>query len=184
VERVRRQQNLLLILAKSFAAQLATAVFLVDAEGTVIYFNEAAERLLGQPFIEGAGMAAEEWSTRYRPRDSEGHTVPLESLPLGVTMLKRKPAYGILTILGADGVDRRIEVAAVPLFARAADFVGAIALFWERPEDRETGEDLGQPRVDRVHLGTAAIVEGENLPIPRRRAFESGSTEGRSSPSC
>jgi PAS domain-containing protein len=136
VERERGQRNLVLILARSFAAQLATAVFLVDAEGTVIYFNEAAERLLGQPFIEGAGMAAEEWSTRYQPRDSEGHTVPLESLPLGVTMLKREPAHGTLTILGADWVDRRIEVAAFPLFARMEDFVGAIAFFWERPEDR------------------------------------------------
>ena len=67
VERLGRQRNLVLILARSFAAQLATAVFLVDAEGTVIYFNEAAERLLGQRFIEGAGMAPEEWSTRYRP---------------------------------------------------------------------------------------------------------------------
>jgi PAS domain-containing protein len=113
VERVGRQRNLVLILARSFAAQLATAVFLVDMEGTVIYFNEAAE----------------EWSTRYRPRDSEGHTVPLESLPLGVTMLKRESAHGILTILGADGVDRRIEVAAFPLLARTEDFVGAIALF-------------------------------------------------------
>ena len=136
MEREGRQRNLLLILARSFAAQLATAVFLVGAEGTVIYFNEAAERLLGQRFIEGAGMAAEEWSTRYRPRDSEGHTVPLESLPLGVTMLKRESAHGIITILGADGVDRRIEVVAFPLFARTEDFVGAIALFWERPEDR------------------------------------------------
>ena len=136
MERVGRQRNIVLILAKSFAAQLATAVFLVDAEGTVIYFNEAAERLLGQRFIEGAGMAAEEWATRYRPRDSEGNTVPLESLPLGVTMLKREPAHGIVTILGADGVDRRIEVAALPLFARMEDFVGGIALFWEQPEDR------------------------------------------------
>ena len=136
MERGRRQQNLVLILARSFAAQLATAVFLVDAEGTVIYFNEAAELLLGQPFIEGAGMAADEWSTRYLPRDSEGHTVPLESLPLGVTMLKRESAYGILTILGADGVDRRIEVAALPLLDHTEDFAGAIALFWERPEDR------------------------------------------------
>ena len=48
-----RQRNLVLILARSFAAQLATAVFLVDADGTVIYFNEAAELLLGQRFIEG-----------------------------------------------------------------------------------------------------------------------------------
>jgi hypothetical protein len=33
-------------------------------------------------------------------------------------------------------VDRRIEVAVLPLFAHTEDFVGAIALFWERPEDR------------------------------------------------
>ena len=136
MEREGRQRNLVLILARSFAAQLATAVFLVDADGTVIYFNEAAELLLGQRFIEGAGMAPEQWSTRYRPRDSEGHTVPLESLPLGVTKLKREPAHGVLWILGADGVDRRIEVAAFPLLARTEDFVGAIALFWERPENR------------------------------------------------
>ena len=131
-----QQRNLILILARAFAAQLATAVFLVDAEGAVIYYNEAAERLLGNRFIEGAGMPAEEWSTVYKPRDADGRSVPLESLPLGVTMLKREPAHGIFTILGADGVDRRIEVAALPLFAHTEDFVGAIALFWERPEDR------------------------------------------------
>ena len=136
MEREGRQRHLVLILARSFAAQLATAVFLVDAEGMVIYFNEAAERLLGQRFIEGAGMPPEVWSTRYRPRDSEGHPIPLEALPLGVTMLKRESAHGVLTIAGGDGVDRRIEVAAFPLFARTEDFVGAIALFWEEPEDR------------------------------------------------
>jgi PAS domain-containing protein len=136
VEREPHQHNLVLILARSFAAQLATAVFLVDAEGTVIYFNEAAERLLGHRFVEGAGMSAGEWSTIYRPRDGDGQTVPLESLPLGVTMLKREPAYGVITILGGDGVDRRIEIAALPLFAHTEDFVGGVALFWERPEDR------------------------------------------------
>ena len=130
------QRNLVLILARAFAAQLATAVFLVEADGTVIYFNEAAERLLGHRFIEGAGMPADEWSTRYRPRDAEGQTVPLQSLPLGVTMLKREPSHGIVTISGADGVDRRIEVAAFPLFAHTEDFVGAVALFWARSEDR------------------------------------------------
>jgi PAS domain-containing protein len=136
VRETPEQRNLVLILARAFAAQLATAVFLVDAEGTVIYYNEAAERLLGNRFIEGVGMRAEEWSTVYRPRDADGETVPLQSLPLGVTMLKREPAHGIITILSADGVDRRIEVAAFPLFAHTEDFVGAVSLFWERPEDR------------------------------------------------
>ncbi len=136
MDRAPQQHNLVLILARSFAAQLATAVFLVDAEGTVIYYNEAAELLLGQRFIEGAGMRPEEWSTVYRPRDGDGRTVPLESLPLGITMLKREPAHGVVTILGGDGVDRRIEIAALPLYAHTEDFVGAVALFWERPEDR------------------------------------------------
>ena len=36
------QRNLVLILARAFASNLATAVFLVDADGTVIYYNEAA----------------------------------------------------------------------------------------------------------------------------------------------
>jgi len=129
-----QQRNLVLILARAFAAQLATAVFLVDAEGTVIYYNEAAEQLLARKFIEGAGMSADEWSTVFRPRDAEGRTVPLESLALGTTMLKREPTHDVVTILGADGVDRRIEVAAFPLFAHTEDFVGAIALFWQLPE--------------------------------------------------
>ena len=134
MERTPQQRNLVLILARAFAAQLATAVFLVDAEGTVIYYNEAAEKLLARKFIEGAGMSADEWSTVFRPRDSEGRTVPLESLALGTTMLKREPTHDVVTILGADGVDRRIEVAAFPLFAHTEDFVGAIALFWQLPE--------------------------------------------------
>ena len=134
MERTPQQRNLVLILARAFAAQLATAVFLVDAEGTVIYYNEAAEKLLARKFIEGAGMSADEWSTVFRPRDAEGRTVPLESLALGTTMLKREPTHDVVTILGADGVDRRIEVAAFPLFAHTEDFVGAIALFWQLPD--------------------------------------------------
>ena len=135
MERVGQQRNLVLILARSFAAQLATAVFLVDAEGTVIYFNEAAERLLGNDSSRGPGWRPKSGRQVPAPGLRRPHR-PLEPLPLGVTMLKRESAHGALTILGADGVDRRIEVAAFPLFARTEDFVGAIALFWERPEDR------------------------------------------------
>lgn len=131
-----RQRNLVLILARNFAAQLATAMFLVDAEGAVIYYNEAAERLLGRRFIEGAGMPADEWSSVFRPRDDDGNPLPLESLPLGATMLKREPAHGVLTVTATDGVDHRISVAAFPLFAHTEDFVGAFAVFWEFPLER------------------------------------------------
>ena len=69
------QRSLIQILARDFASRLATPFFLVDAEGNVIYFNEAAERLLGQRFMEGPAMPASEWSTKFEPTDAEGNPV-------------------------------------------------------------------------------------------------------------
>jgi PAS domain-containing protein len=126
------QRNLLLILARDFASRLATATFLVDPRGDLIYFNEAAEVVLGQRFVEGRSMAAAEWSTAFAPVDEAGAPVPLESLPLGVALTRHEPAHGFLRIVGGDGVARTIEVTGLPLFAHEGEFVGAIAIFWEQ----------------------------------------------------
>jgi len=130
------QRNLILILARDFASRLATAVFLVDAQGSVIYFNEAAERLLGQRFVEGPGMPASEWSTKFEPSDDEGNPVPLEEIPLGVAISRKEPEHGAFWIRGADGARHRIEVTAFPLLAHSDECIGAIAIFWEPPETR------------------------------------------------
>lgn len=126
--------NLVLILARDFASRLATAMFLVDPDGTVIYYNEGAERVLGRPFMEGRSMPASEWSTVFSPADELGNPLALEELPIGVALRDRVPAHRDLSITGADGVARAIEVTALPLFAHADEFVGAVAIFWERAE--------------------------------------------------
>jgi PAS domain-containing protein len=123
-----------LILARDFASRLATAMFLVDPDGSVIYYNEAAEKILGRPYAEGRAMPASEWSTVFSPTDDHGGRLALEDLPIGVALRERVPAHRDLTITGADGVARRIEVTALPLFAHADEFVGAVAIFWERAE--------------------------------------------------
>ena len=46
----RRQKHLVLILAREFASNLATPTLIADAEGTVVYFNEAAEEVVGSSF--------------------------------------------------------------------------------------------------------------------------------------
>ena len=130
------QHNLILILARSFASHLATAVFLLDAEGTVIYYNEAAERMIGHPFVEGAGMKMEDWMARRRPLDEDGNEVAVESLPLGITMLKREPAHGIARFRNEDGAYLRFENVTFPLFAHTEDFVGVMAMAWLVDEDR------------------------------------------------
>jgi PAS domain-containing protein len=136
VERLPEQRNLVLILARAFAAQLATAVFLLDPEGTIIYYNEAGERLTGRPFIEGAGQTIDEWMMRRRPRDEEGLELPIQDLPLGTTMLKQEPAHGIVTFRTEDGIDSRVETASFPLFAHTEDLVGIISIVWPIEEDR------------------------------------------------
>ena len=129
-----KQHNLVLILARNFASRLATAVFLVDADGAIIYYNEAAERLLGQRYIEGHGMSATEYTKLFQPSDDEGNPLPVRETPLGVAITLKRPEHAKLTIRGADGVMRPIEATAFPLLAHTDECVGAIAIFWERSE--------------------------------------------------
>jgi PAS domain-containing protein len=131
----QEQYHLILIVARAFASRLATAVFLVDPEGNAIYFNEAAERLLGRPFIEGHGMPASVWSTLFAPQDAQGEPIPLEALPLGIALGKRVPAHRAFEIRGLDGTLRSVAVTAFPLFAHTEEFVGAIAIFWDRADE-------------------------------------------------
>jgi PAS domain-containing protein len=125
------QRSLVLIVARDFASRLATPVFLVDAQGGLIYYNEAAERVLGRPYVEGQSMDADEWSTAFKPMDEDGTPLALDGIPLGVAIERQEPAHSSLWIEGHDGVRRRIEVTAFPLFAHANDMVGAVAIFWE-----------------------------------------------------
>ncbi|HEY7762751.1 MAG TPA: PAS domain-containing protein [Actinomycetota bacterium] len=128
------QHHLVLIIARDFASRLSTPVFLVDVTGKVIYFNEGAERVLARRFVEGQGMEAGDWSTVFEPSHDDGRRMELSEIPLGVAILERRPDHGIVRIRGVDGVQRRIEVTAFPLFAHADECLGAIAIFWETPE--------------------------------------------------
>ena len=56
----RRQKNLILILAREFASKLATATFIADADGNLVFYNEATEDLLGRTFAEAGEMSAAE----------------------------------------------------------------------------------------------------------------------------
>ena len=60
------QKAVELILMRQLASCLAVPVFLVDPEGTLLYYNEPAERLLGRRYDETGEMPASEWGTMSR----------------------------------------------------------------------------------------------------------------------
>jgi PAS domain-containing protein len=131
MQRAARPKSLILILARDLASRLATPTFIVDAEGTLVFFNEAAEGVLGRTFAEAGEMKKEEWATEFSPVDDKGEPIPLEALPLGIALVERRAAYRPFKISAGDGVERSLEVAALPLYAHAGDLEGAVAVFWE-----------------------------------------------------
>jgi PAS domain-containing protein len=120
-----------IILTRQLAGYLSVPLFLVDPKGSLIFYNEPAEVLLGRRFCETGSMPPEEWATAFVPLDEEGQAVPPDALPLMITLKKQRPAHKRLQIRGLDGVLRRIEVASIPIAGLQGEFLGAAALFWE-----------------------------------------------------
>ncbi|HYU57695.1 MAG TPA: PAS domain-containing protein [Actinomycetota bacterium] len=125
------QKGIIMILARELASKLATATFLVEPDGTLVYYNEPAEKILGVEFAEAGPLKPDEWGTMFSPVDEQGNPLPLEKLPLAVTLASKRPSHRTFRITGMDGVTRAIAVTAIPLFAREDEFVGGVAFFWE-----------------------------------------------------
>jgi PAS domain-containing protein len=128
-----RQKSIVLILSRELSSKLATAAFVTDERGDLVYFNEAAEELLGRQFAETAALAADEWGDLFSVQSLDGTPVPFEQMPAGIALLERRPVHGEMCITGSDGVRRRIAVTALPLFAHAEELVGVLSVFWPAP---------------------------------------------------
>jgi PAS domain-containing protein len=128
---VTAQKEIEVILARHLASYLAVPIFIVDPEGTLVYYNEPAEAILGRRFDEIGEMVYHEWATVYLPTDENGEPFPTESLPLSIALNQRRPNNARFWIKGLDGVRRRLEVTAFPLIGQHERYLGAVSLFWE-----------------------------------------------------
>jgi PAS domain S-box-containing protein len=129
----RRSKHLVLILAREFASNLATPMLIVDAEGRIVYYNEAAEEVVGMSFAESGEMPLEEWVAYFAPRTPDSKPAPPESRPTRIALDERRAAHERFRMTSRDGIERMVAVTAFPLFAHADEFVGIVAIFW--PED-------------------------------------------------
>ena len=128
---VAPQHEVEVILFKQVASYLATPIFVVDPEGTLVYYNEPAERLLGCRYDETGEMPMSEWSTIFVPSDVKGVPLAPDALPLALALEQREPAHGDMCITGLDGAIRHISVTAFPLVGQHERDLGAVAIFWE-----------------------------------------------------
>jgi PAS domain-containing protein len=119
-----------LILLRQVASYLEMPIFLVDATGSLVYFNEPAEPLLGCRFDEIGEMAMADWLAVFRPTWRRRRRPAGDQTPLVVALTTQRPVHATLEITGVDRVRRPIEVTAFPLRGGHGRLVGAIAIFW------------------------------------------------------
>ena len=125
-----RQKHLVLILAREFASNLATGTMITDERGWLVYYNEAAEEVVGMSFAESGEMPLDEWVANFAPRTPDSEPAPTESRPTRIALDERRAAHERFRITSRDGIEREVSVTAFPLFAHADEFVGIVAIFW------------------------------------------------------
>ena len=126
-----RQKSLVLILAREFASNLATPIYIADADERLVYFNEPAEKIAGQSFAETGEIPIREWAEMLSPSTEDGEPMRREDMPGGIAFSERRPAHGNLCVTGLDGVRRDIATTAFPLFGPDEEFHGIMVIFWE-----------------------------------------------------
>ena len=127
-------KELEVILMRQLADCLAMPIFIVNAQGRLVFYNEPAELLLGQRFEETGELTTHEWATAFVPTDRQNRPLPPQEVPLVIALRERRPTQGELRIRGLDQVERDIQVCAFPIVGRTGRFLGAVAIFWEAPK--------------------------------------------------
>ena len=124
-----------IILNRQLADCLSIPVFITDTAGNLIFYNEAAEEVLGQRFEETGEMPVEEWSTVFKPLDKKGNALDPEELPLVRTLKEEIPHHKSFSIESLKGQLQNISVTSYPIISRTGKFLGAVAIFWKRKNE-------------------------------------------------
>jgi PAS domain-containing protein len=136
------QKPLELILARNLLTSISTPAFLVDAEGTLVFYNEAAAAVLGRTFEEKGQMTAEEWTAAYGPLSEDGAPLEFDTLTLTQAIREGRPAHGAFRIRTARRTTEAIEATAFPIVATDEGSSGAMIMFWPRSQNGAgRGED-------------------------------------------
>jgi PAS domain-containing protein len=125
------QKEVELILTRQLASYLTLPIFIVDAAGTLVFYNEPAENVLGTRFEETGEMAPAEWVSTWLPTDEKGKPLAPESLPLMVALAERRLSHGQFWVRGNDNVRRLITNVAFPLTGQGGHNLGAVVIFQE-----------------------------------------------------
>jgi PAS domain-containing protein len=123
------QRSIELIHARNLMASLSTPAFLVDEEAVLVFYNEAAGKLLGRRFEDRGPVPAATWVREFGPVDREGNRLSIEELSTTIALRHGHPAHGRFCIHNLSDERHEIDLSAMPIVG-SEGFRGAMAFFW------------------------------------------------------
>src|SRR5262245_35630107 len=87
-----RQKHLVLILAREFASNLSTPTLIADERGYLVFYNEAAEGVIGRRFVETGEMPLQDWLLAFEPRTLDEEPLAPEERPAYIALHERRAA--------------------------------------------------------------------------------------------
>ena len=120
-----------MILLKQWASLMAVPVWISDAEGILIYYNEKAEEILGLRFEDAGELPADRVAEIFVISDLDGSPLPEDQVPLLVALTKHVSTHRRLRFLRADKQWREIAVTAIPIIGEGNRHLGAMVTMWE-----------------------------------------------------
>jgi PAS domain-containing protein len=122
------EQPLELILARNLVSLITLAAVLIDVDGSIIFFNDAAAEFFGGLFEETGRVPLAQWRAEVGPFDENEQHLPTANLPVTRAFRDGRPGFGRFYIRGGSGlVD--VEVVALPLLG-SVGLHGAMVMFW------------------------------------------------------
>jgi PAS domain-containing protein len=120
-----------IILARQLASCVTMPILLVDADGTLIYYNEAAEAFMGERFDETGEIPADEWNRLVTVADDSHEPLPPDERPMRAALRDRRPVSRRVWTRRSEQPWRQVQITAFPLVGPGDHLHGVMSIFWE-----------------------------------------------------
>jgi PAS domain-containing protein len=116
---------------RQVASYLTIPILMMDEGGSLLFYNEPAEHLLGVSFDDAGPIAADQLGGLFDATDPEGNPLHDAEIPVVAAFQMRRPFHRKLRFRGLDGAWHEVEATAFPVEGHGKRFAGVFATFWE-----------------------------------------------------
>lgn len=128
------QHPIEMILLKQWASLIAVPVWITDADGRLVYYNEPTEEIIGMRFEDAGEMSADQLAEVFVIREIDGSPLANDDRPLMIALTKQMSAHRRIRFLRVDKQWREIAVTAIPIIGEGNRHLGAMVTMWEDGE--------------------------------------------------